>query len=125
MYGFTLVFCLNVCYFIYINRSLIYGKWCSGIRSTPSHRTILVFLLLLLCSFANGSINSLCAIVAATNIHSLSGYSQWSCSVTGVPATTPCTAPIWGGLKCSGSNVVSIVVNTYVNLAGTLIINKY
>ena len=52
--------------------------------------------------------NALCGLIAATNIHSLPGYSQWSCSTAGYTSTNPCT---WPGLTCNGMNVVSINLN--------------
>ena len=52
----------------------------------------------------------LCAVIAATNINSKSGYSQWSCTTAGYTTTTPCLAPAWPGLSCSGINVVSISI---------------
>ena len=48
----------------------------------------------------------LCGFIAATNIHNISGYSQWSCTTTGVTTTNPCS---WSGITCDGrNNVVSI-----------------
>ena len=52
--------------------------------------------------------NGLCGLIAATNIHSVSGYSQWACTTGGYTATTPCLSPVWPRLTCSGMNVVSI-----------------
>ena len=50
----------------------------------------------------------LCGLIAATNIHSISGYSQWSCTAGGYTSTTPCLAPVWPGIICSGINVVNL-----------------
>ena len=50
----------------------------------------------------------LCGLIAATNIHSIGGYSQWSCTTAGVTTTTPCSFPVWNGAICSGIDVVSI-----------------
>ena len=60
----------------------------------------------------------LCGFIAATNIQSLSGYSQWSCTTLGVTTTSPCVQPYWTGLNCSGINVVSIVLKN-ISLTGT------
>ena len=58
--------------------------------------------------------NALCGLIAATNIQSVSGYSQWSCSTAGYTSTNPCT---WPGLSCNGMNVVSIYINN-IGLSG-------
>ena len=50
----------------------------------------------------------LCGLIAATNIHSISGYSQWSCASSGYTATNPCLSPVWNGLSCNGINVNSV-----------------
>ena len=50
----------------------------------------------------------LCGLIASTNIQSISGYGQWSCSSLGYTSTNPCAASIWPGLTCNGVNVVSI-----------------
>ena len=62
----------------------------------------------------------LCGFIAATNIQSISGYSQWSCSVFGISSAAACTAPIWAGITCSGGNVVSIIAVS-VGLTGSLL----
>ena len=54
----------------------------------------------------------LCGMTAATNIQSISGYSQWSCTTGGVTSTAPCSTPLWNGLGCSGSNVMFISVSS-------------
>ena len=59
----------------------------------------------------------LCGIIAATNIQSISGYSQWSCTTGGYTSTSPCLSLVWAGLVCSGSNVVSVDVNS-IGLTG-------
>ena len=53
----------------------------------------------------------LCGLISATNIHSISGYSQWSCSTGGYTTSTPCLSPVWPGLSCAGINVVSVNLN--------------
>ena len=56
--------------------------------------------------------NGLCGIIAATNIQSKASYSQWSCSASGLTSTTPCSAPVWTGLTCTGgSTIVAINLN--------------
>ena len=62
--------------------------------------------------------NGLCELIAATNIQSISGYSQWSCSTSGYAVTTPCLSPIWPGLTCSGINVMAIRIGS-IGLTGT------
>ena len=54
----------------------------------------------------------LCGLISATNIHSISGYSQWSCSTGGYTTSTPCLSPVWPGLSCAGINVVSVNLNS-------------
>ena len=62
--------------------------------------------------------NGLCGLIAATNIQSISGYSQWSCSTAGYTSSTPCLSPVWPGLSCAGSNVVSMSIGG-LGIAGT------
>ena len=52
----------------------------------------------------------LCGIVAATNIQSngIQGYGNWSCNTGGVTTSTPCVAPVWPGITCTGIYVVSL-----------------
>ena len=54
----------------------------------------------------------LCGLIAATNIQSISGYSQWSCTTGGYTSTSPCTSPMWPGVSCVGSNVVSMNIGS-------------
>ena len=54
---------------------------------------------------------SLCGLIAATNIQSITGYSQWSCTTFGHTSTVPCNSPVWPGLICSGGNPISMSVN--------------
>ena len=63
--------------------------------------------------------NALCGLIAATNIHSLPGYSQWSCSTAGYTSTNPCT---WPGLTCNGMNAVSINLNN-IGLSGMIYVH--
>ncbi len=65
------------------------------------------------CSFlllagAQQAVDSICGFVAATNIASL--YSQWQCSSSGVPITSPCSASGWPGIYCNaiGSAITDI-----------------
>ena len=62
----------------------------------------------------------MCDIIAATNIQSITGYSQWSCTTAGVTSTPPCTAPMWAGLSCSGSTVISISAPS-IGIVGTVL----
>ena len=48
----------------------------------------------------------LCGLVAATNVQSKSGYSQWSCTTGGYTSTSPCASPVWPGIVCSGNIVI-------------------
>ena len=60
----------------------------------------------------------LCGLIAATNIQTISGYSQWSCTAIGAPLTPPCTSsPVWNGLACAGNNAISLSVSN-VGLTG-------
>ena len=52
----------------------------------------------------------LCGLIAATNIQTISGYSQWSCTTGGYTSTAPCTSPVWAGISCNGIDVVSISI---------------
>ena len=61
--------------------------------------------------------NGLCGLIAATNIHNISSYSQWSCTTAGVAATLPCLSPVWPGLTCSSGNIISISLHT-IGLSG-------
>ena len=50
----------------------------------------------------------LCGLIAATYIHSQSGYSQWSCTTGGAALSIPCYTPVWPGVSCNGTDVVGI-----------------
>ena len=63
--------------------------------------------------------SGLCGMIAASNIQSVSGYSQWSCASGGYTSTNPCSSPVWPGLGCSGGIVVSLSV---FNLASGMIL---
>ena len=49
----------------------------------------------------------LCGFIAATNIQSV--RTQWSCTTAGYTSSDPCS-PLWSGVTCAGSVVVSISV---------------
>lgn len=49
----------------------------------------------------------LCGFIAATNVQSVSPYTDWACDVSGYPATDPCA---WDGIMCSGHAVVNFIV---------------
>ena len=51
--------------------------------------------------------SALCGLIAATNIHTISGKTMWSCTSLGVTSTNPCT---WSGLTCVNNAVVSISI---------------
>ena len=61
--------------------------------------------------------NGLCGLIAATNIHAKTGYSQWSCTTAGYTSSAPCLSPVWPGVSCVGINVVSISIINFA-LAG-------
>ena len=63
--------------------------------------------------------NGLCGLIAATNIQSISGYSQWSCATAGYTSSTPCLSPVWPGVSCSGITMVSLAVYS-LGLSGIL-----
>ena len=104
--------------YLYVNNNP--GVLCSPmcLSSIPSGSNIDVSAAV--CVFAQD--NGLCGLIAATNIESISGYSQWSCSTAGYTTTTPCLSPVWPGLGCVGINVVSISVNN-VGLTGNFILD--
>ena len=51
--------------------------------------------------------SGLCGIIAATNIQSVPGYSQWSCTSDGITAFDPCIT-LWPAASCNGYNVTSL-----------------
>ena len=53
----------------------------------------------------------MCDIIAATNIQSISGYSQWSCTTAGVTSTAPCTSPLWNGIACTGNSIIVVSIS--------------
>ena len=58
-----------------------------------------------------------CALIAATNIGSLTNYGAWSCTTNGITSTSPCN---WIGLNCyPGINVFAVYLPSIV-LAGTI-----
>ena len=78
-------------------------------RDSGAPGCVWVTIILILCAkFCAVNSDPNCDFVAATNIHAIFGYNQWSCSSSGLPSTTPCSSPVWPGLICSGSTVVSI-----------------
>ena len=80
-------------------------------------RILLLFACIMVCNMQSVAADVMCDVVASTNIQTLSGYSQWSCTTLGVVSTAPCTAPVWSGLICSGSVVVSISL-TNIGVSG-------
>ena len=87
-------------------RADYYGKYCCS-----SWRIIVIwFILTLLCPTVQA--DPLCDIIAATNLQSKASYSQWSCSASGTTSTSPCSSPVWTGLTCSGSTILSLNLNS-------------
>ena len=72
-----------------------------------------IFMIIIL-TFASNMVvcaqnGGICGLIAATNIQSYSGYSQWSCTTDGVYSSTPCNSPVWAGITCNNeSNIVAI-----------------
>ena len=64
--------------------------------------------------------DAICSIIAATNIESISGYEEWSCSSDGLTSTDPCSSPVWSGVTCSGTLIVSLALDT-IDLTGMVI----
>ena len=62
----------------------------------------------------------LCAFIAATNIQSITAYSQWSCTTAGITSTNPCGSSVWQGVTCSGVNVLSIRMSG-IGLIGNIV----
>ena len=67
----------------------------------------LIFLVLICLKINIADADAVCGLMAATNIHSITNFSAWSCTTAGAAATNPCS-PVWFGLGCSGGNIVSI-----------------
>ena len=97
----------------YINNAS--NGWSNNKNIWSGNRISWIFILIcvMLCNMlVVRATDQMCDIIAATNIQSISGYSQWSCTAGGVTSTTPCSAPVWNGLGCSGSNVVFISISS-------------
>ena len=60
---------------------------------------------------------ALCGFIAATNIESISGYEEWSCTTSGIPSTDSCAATAWSGVTCDSGLVIDIGLNGF-GLAG-------
>ena len=72
---------------------------------------IVIIMHLVMCNILLvNAADPLCDIIAATNIQSIPGYSQWSCTAGGVASTPPCIAPLWAGISCSGINLENIAI---------------
>ena len=50
----------------------------------------------------------ICGLIAATNIQSIAGYSQWSCTTLGHTSSNPCSAPVWPGMTCGAYATLSL-----------------
>ena len=59
--------------------------------------------------------DSLCSIVAATNINSLKSYEQWNCTLN-VVNSDPC---LWTGVHCNTTDIYSIVLSG-ISLSGSI-----
>ena len=73
---------------------------------------ILFFILVYLCPVITSNPTAqdigLCGFIAATNVGSKSGYSQWSCTTGGTASSSPCLTPVWPGVSCNGTVVGGI-----------------
>ena len=58
----------------------------------------------------------LCGLISATNVYSISGYSQWNCTTLGKTLTNPCSSPVWNGIACgsgiTNNSVISITLSS-------------
>ena len=93
----------------------------AGITCAPSCVTSITSSNLYVPSTAcpSNQANGLCGLIAATNINSISSYSQWSCTTGGFTSTAPCAIPVWNGLTCSGG--AAVVINLYnIGLTGNI-----
>ena len=80
--------------------------------------TLLIILIQLYSLYAIPITNEddgLCGFIAATNIASLLGYTQWTCSTNGVPSSDVCG---WKGIQCTGSSEVDYLSLNGVGLTG-------
>ena len=85
------------------------------ILNAKSILTCINLLLLFFCPII--AADPLCDIISASNIRTISGYSQWSCTTAGVASTGYCVVPVWTGLICTGATVVSINISN-IGIAG-------
>ena len=100
---------ISICLVTHLtNLQMIYNSSNPGIKCAPlcvssvTSRTVPSTI----CVFPQD--NGLCGLLAATNIHSISGYSQWSCATGGYTSTLSCLSPLWPGVTCNGVDVVGI-----------------
>ena len=77
----------------------------SGISCAPYCLSSVVTRLLPSTCAVSVQDTGLCGLIAATNIQSV--RAQWSCTTSGYTSTDPCS-PLWSGISCVGSVVVSI-----------------
>ena len=66
----------------------------------------------------------LCGLIAATNIHSLSGHSLWNCTTLGTTVTNPCSPQLWLGIQCANSGSINNTVISITFSSSKLIGNK-
>ena len=89
--------------FLWITNSGNHGITCSPVCVSSVYNRVVPSTI---CVYPQDV--GLCGIIAATNIQSKSGYSQWSCTTRGYTTSTPCLSPKWSGVTCNGINVVGI-----------------
>ena len=104
-YTFNNQTCINNRYSEYRHNSK--NIW---IGSRVSWMFILIYVMLRNMLVVNAT-DPLCDIIAATNIQSISGYSQWSCTTAGVTSTAPCTSPLWNGIACTGNSIIVVSIS--------------
>lgn len=72
-------------------------------------------------SIVSSQDTALCELIAATNIGDVA-Y-QWSCDIDSIPTTPPCgsgTVPVWYGVMCQGSTIITIELSS-MQLSGTVL----
>ena len=62
----------------------------------------------------------LCALIAACDVASKSGYDEWSCSTGGITSSPPCdSGSVWTGLICNNDIITHINLDS-LGITGTL-----
>ena len=93
------------------------GAGNAGITCAPTCVSLVVTRVLPSTTCPSNQDIGLCGMMTATNIQSITGYSQWSCTTAGITSTTPCASPVWNGLACTGSSIISVTVGN-IGLTG-------